>query len=134
MMKLGIPIWEGKVSPVFDTATTLMVLEMEERRERSRSKNLLQDQDFGRRCFRIQGLGVEVLICGAISRQLYDVLTAAGIEVIPWISGQAEHVLKAYMDGTLLTPQFMMPGCDAEKWLDKGGSGSSCVVGKRRNP
>ena len=32
-MKIAIPIWEGKVSPVFDTASRLLILHVEGNKE-----------------------------------------------------------------------------------------------------
>ena len=110
-MKLAIPIWEGKVSPVFDTASKLLVLQMEDKKERSRFEAFLEEQDIARKCVRIKDLGVDILICGAISRHFYRMLVAGGTNVIPWISGPAEDVLDAYMKGNLNHSKFLMPGC-----------------------
>ena len=110
-MKLAIPIWEGKISPVFDTASKLLVLQVEDKKEKSRFEAFLDEQDIARKCVRIKGLGVDILICGAISRHLYRMLVAGGTNVIPWISGAAEDVLDAYMKGKLFHSKFLMPGC-----------------------
>jgi len=110
-MRIAIPIWEDKVSPVFDTASRLLIVEIEDQREVSRFEVYLDEQDISRRCFRIQGLGVDTLICGAISRPFSNMLVASGINIIPWISGHTEDVLEAYLQGTLSHPNFLMPGC-----------------------
>jgi predicted Fe-Mo cluster-binding NifX family protein len=117
-MKLAVPYWEGKVSPVLDTSTRLLVLDFEREKEVSRNELLLSESDLGRRCSRITQSGVEILICGAISRPLYRMLEAAHVDVIPWISGQVEEVVSAYLDRTLNRKRFLMPGC---RW--QGGSG-----------
>ena len=110
-MRVAIPIWEDKVSPVFDTASRLLIVEIEGQREASRFETCLNEQDISRRCFRIQKLGVDILVCGAISRPLSNMLMAFGINIIPWITGNPEDVLKAYLQGTLTHPSFLMPGC-----------------------
>jgi predicted Fe-Mo cluster-binding NifX family protein len=110
-MNIAIPVWEGKVSPVFDTASRLMVLNLVDQEETSRFEAYIEEQDLTRRCLRIRRLGVDILICGAVSRIFYGILTAAGIHVIPWVSGCAEDVLAAYLDGTLFDSRFLMPGC-----------------------
>jgi predicted Fe-Mo cluster-binding NifX family protein len=117
-MKLAVPYWEGKVSPVLDTSTRLLVLDFEREKEVSRNELLLSESDLGPRCSRITQSGAEVLICGAISRPLYRMLAAAHVDVIPWISGQVEEVVSAYLDRTLNHKRFLMPGC---RW--QGGSG-----------
>jgi predicted Fe-Mo cluster-binding NifX family protein len=100
-MRVAIPIWEGKISPVLDTASRLLILDIRDQTETSRFEIVLDEPDASRRCFRIQGLGVKTLICGAISRPFSRMLTGFGIEVIPEISGQTEDVLEAYLKGSL---------------------------------
>jgi predicted Fe-Mo cluster-binding NifX family protein len=110
-MKIAVSVWDGRVSPVFDTASRLLVLDMEETGEASRFEVFLDEQSCSRKCSRIQVLGVEVLICGAISRYFQGILTATGIRVIPWVCGAVSEVLSAYMHGTLSQSRFLMPGC-----------------------
>ena len=93
-MKIAIPVWEGKVSPVFDTASRLLMLQTENRRETSRFETYLNEHDLTRRCIQIKALKVDVLICGAISGHFYRMLTVDDIEVIPWVSGAAGTFLR----------------------------------------
>jgi len=114
-MKVAVPVWEGKVSPVFDTASRLLILDVEDKRETSRFETHFEEQALTRRCQRIQLLEIDTLICGAISRCFCSMLTASGITVIPWRCGLAKDVLEAYLKGTLLHSRFSMPGCDRQK-------------------
>jgi predicted Fe-Mo cluster-binding NifX family protein len=70
----------------------------------------------------MQGLGVDTLICGAISRAFSKVLEVSGIHVIPWISGDAEEVLEAYMNGTIHHSRYLMPGCEGEDGSEGEGN------------
>ena len=110
-MRIAVPIWEDRISPVLDTASRLLIIEVEKQHEASRFETTLDDQDLYRRCFRIQNLGVDLLICGAISRPYFRRLMATGIDIISGISGHLEDVLKAYLQGTLSHSKFSMPGC-----------------------
>jgi predicted Fe-Mo cluster-binding NifX family protein len=114
-MKIAIPIWERKVSPVFDTASRLMVLQIDEKKEKSRFETYLDEQELSRRCIRISGLGIDVLICGAISRPFQKMLLASGVAIVPWISGEVEEVLQAYLRGNLFHSKYLMPGCNKEE-------------------
>jgi predicted Fe-Mo cluster-binding NifX family protein len=109
-MKIAIPVWENKVSPVLDTASRLMVVELEEGSPMSRFEIYLDERDLSRRCLRIQDLCVDTLICGAVTRHFSEMLKASGIKLIPGISGQPEAVLHAYLDGTLGHSKYLMPG------------------------
>ena len=109
-MKVGIPFWENKVSPVLDTASRLLVVEAEGGRVISRFELYLDERDLAKRGLRIQGLGLDTLICGAVTRHFSDMLTSYGIHIVSGISGQPDEVLGAWFDGKLGEGKFLMPG------------------------
>jgi predicted Fe-Mo cluster-binding NifX family protein len=129
-MKIAIPTWNGRVSPVFDTASRLLVVEVEEEGECSRFETDITDNFLPSKSIRLTGLGIDTLICGAISRPLAYMITTAGIKLIPWISGQVEDILQAFLKGNLFDMQFIMPGC-ASYW-GKGPRGRHGQGGGRR--
>jgi predicted Fe-Mo cluster-binding NifX family protein len=54
---------------------------------------------------------VDVLVCGAISRAMEHVLTAAGIQVVSGIRGDVECVVRAFSLGSLDTEATLhLPG------------------------
>jgi predicted Fe-Mo cluster-binding NifX family protein len=110
-MKIAVPIWEDKVSPVLDTAAKLLIIETLNQNEIGRTEALLDELEISRRCFRIRKLNIDVLICGAVSRTLSDILAASGIHIIPGIAGPVEEILGAYFSGALNQSKFLMPGC-----------------------
>jgi len=130
MGRIAIPRWNGRVSPVFDTASRLLVVEVGEEGECSRFETDISEHFLPSKSIRLTGLGVDTLICGAISRPLAYMITTAGIKLIPWISGQVEDVLQAFITGTLFDLRFMMPGC-AGYW-GKGPAGRQGQGGGRR--
>ena len=110
-MRIAIPIWEDKVSPVLDTASRLLIVVVEDLVELSRFEIFLDEYALSRKCLSIRDMNVGILICGAISRTFSRMLISSGIDIIPEISGNPEEVLKAYLKGNLLHSRFMMPGC-----------------------
>ncbi len=108
--RIGIPVWEGKVSPLLDTASRLLVCQVQGDSETSRFETFLESRDLTGKCSRINALGIDKLICGAVSRPFQVMLTASGVDLIPWISGDSEAVLAAYRNGRLNDPRFLMPG------------------------
>jgi predicted Fe-Mo cluster-binding NifX family protein len=110
-MRIAIPIWDDKISPVLDTASRLLIVDVEDQKEASRFETILDEQDLVRRCLRIRGMEVDTLICGALSRPFFRMLMSPDIEIIPEISGHVEDVLKAYLQGNLFHSKFLMPGC-----------------------
>ena len=114
-MRIAIPLWEGKVSPVFDTAIRLLVVDASKQREKSRFLYYIDENDLTQKCHRIRKLDLDKLICGAVSQTFLKMLLASGIDVIREISGPVEEVLEAYLKGNILQPKFLMPGCNKNR-------------------
>ncbi|MBN1546346.1 MAG: NifB/NifX family molybdenum-iron cluster-binding protein [Syntrophaceae bacterium] len=111
MMKLAIPTWDGKISPVFDVARNLLVVNIKGSFEVARQIEAIPEMEVAHRARRIARFGVDVLICGAISRPLERMLVSEGIQVIPQTCGPVEDVLLAFLSGQLTGQAFLMPGC-----------------------
>jgi predicted Fe-Mo cluster-binding NifX family protein len=114
-MLLAIPVWQGRVSPVFDVAEQLLLVELDGSHELSRRRESLANEEPALRARRVADLGVDTLICGAISQPLESLLTAEQIEVVPWMCGDAEEILQAFRAGGLADGRFVMPGCCARR-------------------
>ena len=110
-MKIAIPTWQGRVSPVFDVAEQAVLVDLNGRQESDRCTESLRGMALHQRAERLAELGVDVLLCGAISWQLEMLLTSGGIQVVSLICGDVEEVLKAFRNGTLKNEQYAMPGC-----------------------
>ncbi|MFP4106158.1 MAG: NifB/NifX family molybdenum-iron cluster-binding protein [Phycisphaerae bacterium] len=110
-MKVAIPHWQGRVSPVFDVSGSVLVVELENSVEQSRKELLLDTDDPRVRSSLLCEHGVDVLICGAISRGLELILRSRGVDVISQTCGEVRNVLDAFAHGKLNTDAFLMPGC-----------------------
>jgi predicted Fe-Mo cluster-binding NifX family protein len=111
-MRVAIAVLNDRISPVFDTSSRVLLVDVEEGAERQRRLvEMGADLSQTQRAQRLTELGVNVLICGAISRVLEGFVSAAGIVVIPWVSGPVEGVLRAYLMKRLSDTRWKMPGC-----------------------
>ena len=110
-MRIGIPIWNDRVSPVLDTAERLVVVDTGAAAGQVREEVALHDTRLPLRATRLAELGLDVLICGAVSSPLAEMLAAAGVPLRPWIAGEVEDVLQALSTGRLDRPRYRMPGC-----------------------
>ena len=119
-MKVAIPHWRGRVSPVFDVAGQLTVVEVNGGVERGREEIVLGREGPQARAARLSQAGADVLICGAISWPLEMALSAAGIRVVPQTCGDVESVLAAFIGGRFNQDAFLMPGCSGRRWRLRG--------------
>ena len=110
-MRIAIPTWRDRVSPVFDVAQHLLVVELAGAVERSRQEADLHDAASPERVHRLRDLQVQVLICCAVSASLKTALIGAGIKVLDRMCGDFEELLAAFRAGTLDEGGFAMPGC-----------------------
>ncbi len=122
-MRLAIPVRNERVSPVFDEARRLVLVDVENGMEQARREEILHESFPNRRARRLTEIGVNVLICGAISRPLVTLLAAFGITVIPCTVGPVDEVLAAYLKGRLSDPRWRMPGCGGGQGHHLGGRG-----------
>lgn len=114
-MKVAIPLWQGRVSPVFDEAGRILVVDVSEGRERSRQEESLCNQNPFERAKALPGMGIDLLICGMISQTQRAALDSVGIRIIPHICGLVEDVIAAFLDGEIENGAFLMPGCGRRK-------------------
>ena len=129
-MNVAIPVWRGRLSPVFDVAARLLIVEIDDGVEKARGEMSLALDDPHSRPARLREAGVDVLVCGAISWPMERAVASAGIEVIPQICGEVERVLAAFLAGELNRGSFLMPGCCGRRRRLRG-RGRRCANRRR---
>jgi predicted Fe-Mo cluster-binding NifX family protein len=126
VVRLAITVWEGRVSPVFDTARIVMVTDIESGEARDRHVETLPDGSPSQKVARLRELGVETLVCGAISGPFASLLSSSGIRLIPFVSGDVDEVLQAVVAKGVPPRTFSMPGCGRGQRF-RGRHGNCCV-------
>ncbi|MDJ0831383.1 MAG: NifB/NifX family molybdenum-iron cluster-binding protein [Desulfobacterales bacterium] len=110
-MRIAISIWNARIAPVFDVSRQLMLADVENGILVARRVEHFAGDQPVHKTTKLSELNVQVLICGAISQPLAEVLSIYGVVIIPFIAGDVEEVLMAYLGGKLPHPSFAMPGC-----------------------
>ncbi|MDP8255802.1 MAG: NifB/NifX family molybdenum-iron cluster-binding protein [Candidatus Alcyoniella australis] len=109
-LKIALAVWGNRISPVFDSARTVLVAEIKDGKVVGKRRELLGAELPYSRALKLSGWGTRVLICGAISVGFARTIEVYRIQVIPFISGEAQQVLEAYLSGSLMAGTFHMPG------------------------
>lgn len=110
-MKAALPVWRGRIAPVFDVAHRVRLITADGGRVVSESAQSLPEGDPRLKLVMLSETGVNVLICGAISRPVRAMAAAYGMEVTPFIAGDVQEVVLAWLNGSLKNGGFAMPGC-----------------------
>ena len=129
-MKIAIPVWQGRISPVFDVAGQLLLVEVTDGQVMTRDGQVLAEATTDARIRKLVELGVETLICAGISQPLEAGLADHGVRVIARVCGNVDEVLAAFLAGRLGDEHFAMPGCCGQRRRRMGGQG--CQRGRRR--
>jgi predicted Fe-Mo cluster-binding NifX family protein len=109
-LRIGMTVWQQRVSPLFDVASELLLVDAEGAVETARTSVALPERELPRRVRRLVDLGVDVLVCGGISQPLAGMVRASGIRLVPFTAGPVEQVLHAFLQGQLPSQAFVMPG------------------------
>ena len=110
-MKIALTIWDNRIAPVFDVARELRLVEIASGQRIAETEERLAGDLPVQKALRLVELGVNTLICGAISRPVAAMVAGYGIQVIPYVSGDPDQVIQAWCQGTLEGDDFAMPGC-----------------------
>ena len=128
-MRMALTVWGNRISPVFDGAHTLCIVEVENNKIIQKSYETFDPGSPHRLAKRLTNMDASVLICGAISRMPANIIEASGIKLIPFITGDVEKVIDAYVKKISIIPTFLMPGCGRKRQRQAGkrqSMGFSC--------
>lgn len=118
-MKIAIPHWRGRVSPVFDESRQLVLVDILNGKNIGYAVKKLQHSDPLLRAKDVAGFGAEVLICGVVSQVLEMALISESIRIIPCTCGPVKGVIQAFLHDKLADPVFLMPGCCRKKRYER---------------
>jgi predicted Fe-Mo cluster-binding NifX family protein len=122
-MKAALSVWDGRISPVFDVSREALVLTIENGVATSRHNESIGATAPEAKIERLLGLGIETLVCGAISKPLHRELTQKGVKVIAFIAGDIDDVVASLLAGRLPSETLSMPGCCRRQKRFRGGDG-----------
>ncbi len=110
MDRVAIPIFRSRVSPVFDSCTRVMLIDINHNLEIERSELHLDGLSLTERMAVLQKSSVETIICSGISDMFQSMLQGIKICLIIGIAGEVDQVVSAYLSKRLNDRQFLMPG------------------------
>ena len=111
-MRIALPTNEELVSTVFDFADRLVLMDIRTGEVFNRGEADFVEKLASLRVARLRSLGVDTLICGAISEAVAMMIQHSGIELVSGIRGHVSEVVGAYIDGELHRACYRLPGFD----------------------
>ncbi|MGD8367207.1 MAG: hypothetical protein PVG78_06185 [Desulfobacterales bacterium] len=110
MKRILVPIFQERISPVFDSCTRVLVITVQDGKEIDRDQIYLDNLTIEERIPILRRLQPSVVICGGISEELSQILEQLHIGLICGVAGNVNDVVKAFLSKKLNDPLFFMPG------------------------
>ena len=120
IMIIGLSILDNRIAPVFDVARELLLVNVDNGTV-VQQELLILPKVAREKMVKLVDLGVNALLCGAISKELNNSTMQCGIEVISFLSGDVKMILNAWLADSLNNMEFSMPGCRRRE-----GRGNGC--------
>jgi predicted Fe-Mo cluster-binding NifX family protein len=112
-MKTAFTVWNDRIAPLFDVASKIHLVESEAGDITAQTSVCFDDPLPALKVKQLADLGVQMLVCGAISRASRNMVTAYGIELVAYTNGDLDTVIKAWQHDQLRTDVLRMPGCNS---------------------
>jgi predicted Fe-Mo cluster-binding NifX family protein len=132
-MKTAFTVWNDRIAPLFDVAGEIHVVESEAGNIIAESRVSLDDPMPALKIRRLADMGVQLLICGAISHSAQSMVTAYDIELAAFINGDLDTVIDAWLCDELYADVLRMPGCKSRFQRGRPSSNSITKEFKMRN-
>lgn len=108
---VALTVWENRISPVFDVAHDLMIVNIDNGKVADKRYVSFDPDRISSLLTILEDRNVDCLICGAISEAPARMIVDSGIRLIPFITGNLNLVLGYFAKGESIVPGFLMPGC-----------------------
>jgi predicted Fe-Mo cluster-binding NifX family protein len=109
-MKTAFAVWNNRIAPVFDVTRRVIVVGPAAAGRDVQTQVLLTGDPPLQKALQLSELGVDCLVCGAISRPLKAVLMARGIQVVACVAGDVQAVIDTWRHQPGAIETFAMPG------------------------
>lgn len=110
MIRLALPIFHKRISPVLDSCERLLIIDIEQKSEIDRKEIFINKLALPERVKLLRQLEVSTVICCGVSEILFKMLESSHIEPIAGIAGEVEDVICAFCCKQLNNPKYRMPG------------------------
>ena len=109
-MRVALSVWGNRISPVFDSGEQLLLVDIDRGIETKRDIITINKLAPMKRAGYLKQKGVDLLICGALTRSMMESLEANNIQYIPFICGNCEQIISALLQNQRIEELFKMPG------------------------
>jgi len=114
-VKIAITIWGNRISPVFDSAKTLLITEIKNGMIQKKTYQSFDPHAVHDLLKTLKEQNISTLICGAISTHPAELIVENDIKLISFVMGNTLEFLENFTDKNQIKKSFIMPGCRHHK-------------------
>jgi predicted Fe-Mo cluster-binding NifX family protein len=100
-VKVAIPRFGEVVAPCFEYSATIAIFTVDRKRILDEQDFCLQSREALDRVRLLRDQGVDTLICGGVHSVFEDMLEENRIQVISWVSGEVDELIRQFLRGGL---------------------------------
>jgi predicted Fe-Mo cluster-binding NifX family protein len=104
MKKIALSVFRDRISSRLDAADKILLLTLANKKVKKRETIRIIPSSPLDKIQQIIQLNPDALICGGLTQLCNNKLKNSSISVIPWIKGNANEVLKNFLEGKLSEP------------------------------
>lgn len=101
MKRIALSVFKDRISSRLDAADKILLLTLENEKVKKREPVRIIPSSALDKIHQIIQLNLDVLICGGLTQLCDNKLKNSKINVIPWVKGYTEEVLKEFLEGRL---------------------------------
>ncbi|HKL01105.1 MAG TPA: NifB/NifX family molybdenum-iron cluster-binding protein [Desulfotignum sp.] len=109
-MKIAVTIWGNRISPVFDSARTLLVAQIDGGQITRQFYTSFDPESPVHLINTLKSLEIDTMVCGAISRKPADLISDQNVHLICFVTGNVRTFLDSFIKGRTVEKKHMMPG------------------------
>lgn len=108
-MRLALAAYNNRIASLFEASDRFEIVEIDNGSISERKSISINDNCLPAMVQLLKHHGISTLVCGAISGCMFRTVEGSGIQVIPWITGELNSVIDAYLSREI--ENHLMPGC-----------------------
>jgi len=121
---IAVPVFLDRVSPLMDVSNRYMIYETEDGKIKQRLDISLNADGESQRVEKLKEIGVNTIICGAVSGYVAHIVGEKGMRLLSMIYGPIDEIIEHYLKNSLGTYCSGSGGCKGHKRQRRGQCGA----------
>ncbi len=112
---IAVPVFQDRVSPLMDVSNRYIIYETEDGKIKQRIDISLNADAESQRVEKLKEIGVNTIICGAVSGYVAHIVDEKGMRLLSMIYGPIDEIIEHYLKNSLGTYCSGAGACNGRK-------------------